>query len=42
MVVESSSISLEGSAELRKMLSAEGIEYRGAGERHAKVIKAAS
>jgi 3-hydroxyisobutyrate dehydrogenase-like beta-hydroxyacid dehydrogenase len=41
MVVESSSISLEGSAELRKMLSAKGIEYLAAPvSGNAKVIKA--
>src|SRR2546428_585753 len=41
MVVESSSISLEGSAELRKMLSAKGIEYWVARVRGtAKVIRA--
>ena len=40
MVVESSSISLEGSAELRKMLSAKGIEYLAAPvSGNAKVIK---
>jgi 3-hydroxyisobutyrate dehydrogenase-like beta-hydroxyacid dehydrogenase len=41
MVVESSSISLEGSAELRKMLRAKGIEYLAAPvSGNAKVIKA--
>jgi len=41
MVVESSSISLEGSAELRKMLSAKGIDYLAAPvSGNAKVIKA--
>jgi 3-hydroxyisobutyrate dehydrogenase-like beta-hydroxyacid dehydrogenase len=41
MVVESSSISLEGSAELRRMLSAKGIEYLAAPvSGNAKVIKA--
>jgi 3-hydroxyisobutyrate dehydrogenase len=41
MVVECSSISLEGSAELRKMLSAKGIEYLAAPvSGNAKVIKA--
>ena len=41
MVVESSSISLEGSAELRKMLSAKGVEYLAAPvSGNAKVIKA--
>ena len=41
MVVESSSISLEGSAELRKMLRAKGVEYLAAPvSGNAKVIKA--
>ena len=41
MVVECSSISLEGSAELRKTLSAQGIEYLAAPvSGNAKVIKA--
>jgi len=41
MVVECSSISLEGSAELRKMLQAKGIEYLAAPvSGNAKVIKA--
>jgi len=41
MVVECSSISLEGSAELRKMLAAKGIEYLAAPvSGNAKVIKA--
>jgi len=41
MVVECSSISLEGSAELRQMLSAKGIEYLAAPvSGNAKVIKA--
>jgi len=41
MVVESSSISLEGSAELRSMLSAKGIDYLAAPvSGNAKVIKA--
>jgi 3-hydroxyisobutyrate dehydrogenase-like beta-hydroxyacid dehydrogenase len=41
MVVECSSISLEGSAELRKMLSAKGVEYLAAPvSGNAKVIKA--
>jgi len=41
MVVESSSISLEGSAELRKMLSTKGIDYLAAPvSGNAKVIKA--
>jgi 3-hydroxyisobutyrate dehydrogenase len=41
MVVESSSISLEGSAELRKMLGAKGIAYLAAPvSGNAKVIKA--
>jgi 3-hydroxyisobutyrate dehydrogenase-like beta-hydroxyacid dehydrogenase len=41
MVVECSSISLEGSAELRKMLSAKGIDYLAAPvSGNAKVIKA--
>ena len=41
MVVESSSISLEGSAELRKLLSAKGIDYLAAPvSGNAKVIKA--
>jgi 3-hydroxyisobutyrate dehydrogenase len=41
MVVECSSISLEGSAELRNMLSAKGIEYLAAPvSGNAKVIKA--
>jgi 3-hydroxyisobutyrate dehydrogenase-like beta-hydroxyacid dehydrogenase len=41
MVVECSSISLEGSAELRKFLSAKGIEYLAAPvSGNAKVIKA--
>ncbi len=41
IVVECSSISLEGSAELRKMLSARGIEYLAAPvSGNAKVIKA--
>jgi 3-hydroxyisobutyrate dehydrogenase len=41
MVVECSSISLEGSAELREMLSAKGIEYLAAPvSGNAKVIKA--
>jgi 3-hydroxyisobutyrate dehydrogenase-like beta-hydroxyacid dehydrogenase len=41
MVIECSSISLEGSAELRKMLSAKGIEYLAAPvSGNAKVIKA--
>ena len=40
MVVECSSISLEGSAELRKMLSAKGIEYLAAPvSGNAKVIR---
>jgi 3-hydroxyisobutyrate dehydrogenase-like beta-hydroxyacid dehydrogenase len=41
MVVECSSISLEGSAELRKMLQAKGVEYLAAPvSGNAKVIKA--
>jgi 3-hydroxyisobutyrate dehydrogenase len=41
MVIECSSISLEGSAELRKMLQAKGIEYLAAPvSGNAKVIKA--
>jgi len=41
MVVECSSISLEGSAELRKMLAAKGVEYLAAPvSGNAKVIKA--
>jgi 3-hydroxyisobutyrate dehydrogenase len=41
MVVECSSISLEGSAELRKLLSAKGVEYLAAPvSGNAKVIKA--
>jgi 3-hydroxyisobutyrate dehydrogenase len=41
MIVECSSISLEGSAELRKMLQAKGIEYLAAPvSGNAKVIKA--
>ena len=41
MVVECSSISLEGSAELRKMLAGEGVEYLAAPvSGNAKVIKA--
>ena len=41
MVIECSSISLEGSAELRKMLAAKGIEYLAAPvSGNAKVIKA--
>src|SRR6185295_16594231 len=41
MVVECSSISLEGSAELRKLLAAKGIEYLAAPvSGNAKVIKA--
>src|SRR6185295_7011653 len=41
MVVESSSISLEGSAELRSLLSAKGIDYLAAPvSGNAKVIKA--
>ncbi len=41
MVVECSSISLEGSAELRKMLEAKGVEYLAAPvSGNAKVIKA--
>src|SRR5258706_12141837 len=41
IVIECSSISLEGSAELRKMLSAKGIEYLAAPvSGNAKVIKA--
>jgi 3-hydroxyisobutyrate dehydrogenase-like beta-hydroxyacid dehydrogenase len=41
MVVECSSISLEGSAELRRMLSAKGVEYLSAPvSGNAKVVKA--
>src|SRR5687768_12202805 len=41
MVIECSSISLEGSAELRKMLQAKGVEYLAAPvSGNAKVIKA--
>jgi 3-hydroxyisobutyrate dehydrogenase-like beta-hydroxyacid dehydrogenase len=41
MVIECSSISLEGSAELRKLLSAKGVEYLAAPvSGNAKVIKA--